>query len=296
MPMKVGILMGGRSKEREVSLDTGAAVLKACKKLNFDIVELKFKNDYKKFKKKMKSCDIIFNALHGGIGENGTIQKWMDDNNIKYTGSKGRSSAICMDKAKSKIMVSRENIKTPEWHILKNKDDNFNFEVPMVVKPNNEGSTFGLSIVENMVDSKIAIQKAFHYNDKVILEKYIKGRELTVTILNNKAYPIIEIQPTHKIYDYECKYSLGMTKYICPANVSLTIENKIKKDTEKIFKLLKCDVYGRVDYILDNKGNYYFLEMNTLPGMTSTSLVPKSVKSTGMPFEILIKKIIELSI
>ena len=296
MPMKVGILMGGFSKERAVSLNTGIAVKRACKKLDYEIIELKFHNNYKRLKKKMKSCDIIFNALHGGIGENGEIQKWMDKNDIKYTGSNAKSSAICMDKAKSKMIVNRNKIKTPKWDIIKTKDDKINFDIPLVVKPNNEGSTFGLTIVEKLSKLEKAIEKAFNDNNKVLIEKYIHGRELTVTALNKKAYPIIEIQPSHKMYDYECKYIDGLTNYICPADINSTLENNIKKDTEKIFELLGCEVYGRADYILDNKGNYYFLEMNTLPGMTSTSLVPKSVKSVGMTFEILIKNIIEISI
>ena len=295
MPMKIGILMGGDSKERNVSLKTGAAVLKACKDLGYEVAELKFFHNYKKFKNIMISCDMIFNALHGGIGENGEIQKWMYDNNIKFTGSNAESSSICMDKSKSKTIVGENNFKTPTWNTLINEDEKFNIELPVVVKPNNEGSTFGLSIVKKISDLNNAIKFAFKDNNSIIIEKYIKGRELTVTILNNKAYPIIEIIPSHNIYDYECKYTEGLTKYICPAKIDIGLENNIKKDTEKIFSLLGCKAYGRADFILDEKGDYYFLEMNTLPGMTGTSLVPKAVKASGMTFKILIKNIIKLS-
>ena len=295
MPMRIGVLMGGDSKERNVSLNTGIAVIKACKDLGYDVLELNFFHNYKKFKIIMKSCDMIFNALHGGIGENGEIQKWMYDNDIKFTGSNAESSYLCMDKSKCKTIVSRSNFRTPSWNILKTEDEKFNIKLPVVVKPNNEGSTFGLTIVEKKTDLNKAIKFAFKDKNSIIIEKYIKGRELTVTILNNKAYPIIEIIPSHNIYDYECKYTEGLTKYICPAEVDAVLENNIKKDTEKIFSLLGCKVYGRADYILDEKGDYYFLEMNTLPGMTGTSLVPKAVKAKGMAFETLIKNIIELS-
>ncbi len=296
MPMKIGILMGGESKERNVSLKTGTAVLKACKDLGYDVVELNFFHNYKKFKILMKSCDIIFNALHGGIGENGEIQKWMFDNDIKFTGSNADSSSTCMDKSKSKTIVGRNNFKTPTWYTLINEDEKFNIELPVVVKPNNEGSTFGLTIVKKISDLNKAIKFAFKDNNSIIIEKYIKGRELTVTILDNKSYPIIEIVPSHNIYDYECKYTEGLTKYICPAKIDIDLENNIKNDTEKIFSLLGCKAYARADFILDEKGDYYFLEMNTLPGMTGTSLVPKAVKANGMTFESLIKNIIELSL
>jgi len=142
---------------------------------------------------------------------------------------------------------------------------------------------------------KPALKKAFVHGKSVIIEKYISGRELTVTVLGGKAYPIVEIQPTHNLYDYECKYTPGMSKYTCPADLPSGLSDQIKHDTEKIFKGLGCEVYGRADYMLANNGQYFFLEMNTLPGMTDTSLVPKSTAVAGLSFEKLVKKIIELS-
>ena len=295
MPMKIGVLMGGNSKEREVSLSSGLAVMNACKKLGYETFELKFLNNYKKFKSIMVSCDMIFNALHGGIGENGEIQKWMNKNNINNTGSSPESSSICMDKSLTKTILFNNQIKTPTWSLLESIDNKFNFDTPLVIKPNSQGSTFGLSIVHQKSEIYNALKRAFLIDKKVIAEKYIKGRELTVTVLDNKAFPIIEIEPSHDLYDYECKYSEGLSNYICPAKINNELTKKIKKDTEKIFKILDCNVYGRADFILDAKGNYYFLEMNTLPGMTNTSLVPKAVKSKGISFEHLIKTIIELS-
>ena len=288
--------MGGYSEEREVSLSTGAEVIRACEILGYNFINMTFNENYKKFKKEMHSCDIIFNALHGGIGENGEIQKWMEQNNIRYTGSGSKSSSICMDKSKTKIIATDIGIRTPAWTVINSNRSNINYDAPFVVKPNNGGSTFGLTIVEKEADLKMAFSKAYQNSEEVIIEKYIKGRELTVTILDYKAYPIIEIKPSHKIYDFECKYTNGLTDYVCPASLENSLAFKIRKDSERLFRVLGCKIYSRADYILDEKGDYYFLEMNTLPGMTPTSLTPKSVQETGMSFEKLIENIIMSSL
>ena len=148
MSLKVGVLMGGFSEEKEVSLSTGSEVIKACKLLGYNTIEMKFNENYKKFKNLMHSCDIVFNALHGGIGENGEIQKWMDKNNIRYTGSGPKSSSICMDKAETKSIAANIGIKTPPWELLKHNCSKVSFNKPYVIKPNNGGSTFGLTIIE----------------------------------------------------------------------------------------------------------------------------------------------------
>ena len=294
--MKVGVLMGGPSEERDVSLTSGKAVLDACKKLGYDATAFKFKNNYKGLKNALKTKNIIFNALHGGIGENGKIQEWLYSNGIRYTGSDAISSALCMKKANTKSIVRSLGIKTPDWELLENIKDKPTLDFPFVVKPNNQGSTVGLNIVFN--DSKIhsAIKEAFKYSNQIMVEKYIDGRELTVPILGSKAYPIVEIEPSNAFYDYDCKYTPGMSKYICPAELDLQLTNAIQRDTELVFNELGCGVYGRADYLIDSSGDHYFLEMNTLPGMTSTSLFPKSVNVGGLSFENLIEKIIELSL
>ena len=244
----------------------------------------------------LQNQDIIFNSLHGGIGENGKIQAWMDKNEIKYTGSGSAASALCMDKARSKDLASVHGVKTAEWESLYTVKDKPTVGLPFVVKPNEQGSTIGLNIVNNESEIETAIQEAFKHGSQIMVEKYIEGRELTVTVLGCEAYPIVEIEPSHKVYDYTCKYTPGMSKYICPAELDDGLTISIKKDTELLFSLLGCKVYARADYLLDNSGNHYFLEMNTLPGMTSTSLVPKSVQSEGVSFQVLIKNIIELSL
>lgn len=296
MSLRVGVLMGGPSEEREVSIATGKAVIKACAENGYIATEFGFTNNYKKHLKKLKTQNIIFNALHGGIGENGKIQAWLDKNNIKYTGSGAIASSLCMDKAASKEIAKRNGIETPDWQLIQKATQKVNISLPFVVKPNDQGSTVGLSIVKNDQFIQSAIDLAFQHGNKVIIEKFISGRELTMPIINEDAYPIVEINPKNNYYDYECKYTPGMSEYSCPADLEQNLVEKIESNTIKLFQKFDCSVYARADYILDKSGVPYFLEMNTLPGMTSTSLVPKSAYARGQSFQKLIRYIIELSL
>ena len=296
MSLRVGVLMGGPSEEREVSIATGKAVIKACAENGYIATEFGFTNNYKKHLKKLKTQNIIFNALHGGIGENGKIQAWLDKNNIKYTGSGAFASSLCMDKAASKEIAKRNGIETPDWQLIQKATQKVKISLPFVVKPNDQGSTVGLSIVKNDQFIQSAIDLAFQHGNKVIIEKFISGRELTMPIINEDAYPIVEINPKNNYYDYECKYTPGMSEYSCPADLEQNLVEKIESNTIKLFQKFDCSVYARADYILDKSGVPYFLEMNTLPGMTSTSLVPKSAYARGQSFQKLIRYIIELSL
>ena len=296
MSLRVGVLMGGPSEEREVSIATGKAVIKACAENGYIATEFGFTNNYKKHLKKLKTQNIIFNALHGGIGENGKIQAWLDKNNIKYTGSGAIASSLCMDKAASKEIAKRNGIETPDWQLIQKATQKVKISLPFVVKPNDQGSTVGLSIVKNDKFIQSAIDLAFQHGNKVIIEKFISGRELTMPIINEDAYPIVEINPKNNYYDYECKYTPGMSEYSCPANLEQSLVEKIESNTIKLFQKFDCSVYARADYILDKSGVPYFLEMNTLPGMTSTSLVPKSAYARGQSFQKLIRYLIELSL
>jgi len=296
MSLRVGVLMGGPSEEREVSIATGQAVIKACAENGYTATKFGFTNNYKKHLKKLKTQNIIFNALHGGIGENGKIQAWLDKNNIKYTGSGAIASSLCMDKAASKEIAKRNGIETPDWQLIQKATKKVKISLPFVVKPNDQGSTVGLSIVKNDQFIQPAIDLAFQHGNKVIIEKFISGRELTMPIINEDAYPIVEINPKNNFYDYECKYTPGMSEYSCPADLEQSLVEKIESNTIKLFQKFDCSVYARADYILDKSGVPYFLEMNTLPGMTSTSLVPKSAYARGQSFQKLIRYIIELSL
>lgn len=288
--------MGGDSEERVVSLSTGNEVLKALKKLGYNTEKILIKDNYKKFLEKFLEQDLVFNALHGGKGEDGEIQQWMDNNNVKYTGSGPTSSALCMDKARSKDFAKVMGVHTPRWQLFSNLNEKIKLPFPFVVKPNNQGSTFGLTVVNKKKELPLAIKKAFKYGEEVIAEEYIKGREVTVPILGESVYPILEIVPSHNLYDFECKYVPGMTKYFCPAKLDDNITSLIKENTQLLFNEFGCNVYARIDYLIGKNGTPYFLEINTLPGMTSTSLLPKSLASVGMNFESLISKIVKLSL
>ena len=295
--MKIGVLMGGNSSEREVSLSSGKAIVNACKKLEHDVKEFDPKEDFNSLSVEIKKVDLVFNALHGGDGENGVISSKLDSLGVKYTGSEEEASAICINKDKSKKIVKKEDYYTPNWVILKKDDsktpDISNLNFPLVVKPNSEGSTIGLSIIQD--ESKLidAIKLARIYDDNVLIETFIAGREITVGVIAEESYPIVEIIPTHELYDYECKYTKGMTNYICPAKIDKKLSKKIKKIGLDIHQLLKCRHYSRVDFRLDENNIPWFLELNTHPGMTETSLLPKSAAAAGIDFNSLINKIIK---
>ena len=294
--MKIGILMGGPSAERNISLKTGKAVAIACCELGHEILELSFRTNYQKFLPLLRSTDLVFNALHGTVGEDGIIQAWLDENNIKYTGSGAFASSLCMNKDKSKNVARSLGLLTPDWEIIHSIDDVISLNTPLVIKPNDQGSTVGLSIVRNINGTSEAINHAMQYSDNIIAEKFVRGREITVTILGEKVLPIVEIRSKHELYDYECKYTPGMSEYICPAELNQYLTIEIQKDTKRLFKALECQVYGRADYLLDKEDKCFFLEMNTLPGMTSTSLVPISAKADGLSFIKLISCILEMSL
>ena len=294
--MIVSVLMGGSSAEREVSIKTGQAVLNACEELGHKTLPVDFYDDYKSTLTTLKSSDIVFNALHGTIGEDGTVQSWLEENNIIFTGSGSFSSELCMDKNKSKKIVRDNGFLTPDWASIRNINELGKVKFPCIVKPNAQGSTFGLSMVKEKNAIHDAINLAFDYDSEVLIENYIKGREITVGILNGEPLPIVEIIPSHSLYDYDCKYSPGMSKYVCPAEIDKILEHKIKNDSLEIFNALKCHGYGRLDFILDKNGIYYFLELNTLPGMTATSLLPIAGKKHGLVFKDLINAIIKISI
>ncbi len=298
--MKVSVLMGGTSSEREVSLKTGKAVINACLELGYETNSVDFNGQYDSILNDLKYSDIVFNALHGTVGEDGIIQSWLDENNINYTGSDSNSSRLCMNKNETKKIVQKNNYLTPGWFTV-DKDMKITDEIiksvkfPCIVKPNAQGSTFGLSMVNNKKGLTQAIELSGKYDNTSLIEEYIIGREITVGILDNKALPIIEIIPDHKLYDYECKYSPGMSQYLCPADIDFNKEKQIKEDSEKIFKLLGCSGYGRLDFLLDRDDRHFFLEINTLPGMTSTSLLPIAADKSGKSFTELIEIILEIS-
>ena len=293
-PNKIAVLMGGPGEEREISLKSGKAILLALEAIGYDVLGITLENTLGDIISDLQSVDLVFLGLHGSIGENGTIQGFLESLGIKYTGSDPLSSAICMDKNISKIIARGSKVNTPDWKIV-TRDQNLsedNSEFPLVTKPNDQGSTVGLTIVHDETELGPALNLAFNYSSSVMVEQFIEGRELTVTLIGGKALPICEVIPSHELYDYECKYSSGMSKYICPAQIDLDLTERIQEITERLFSVLKCRHYSRADFRLDHEDNLWFLEMNTLPGMTDTSLAPMAAKAAGLSFNDLIDRIV----
>ena len=284
--------MGGPGEEKDVSLKSGEAIKKALNHNGYDVTSIILDAKLEKLVKELLSVDLVFLGLHGNIGENGTIQGFLDALGIIYTGSGPLSSAICMDKNISKIIAKNNGIMTPKWKLCDTVIDDAKMNYPVIVKPNGQGSTVGLQIAHNESELKPALEYAFNYDNSVLVEEYIQGRELTVMLIDGKAQPVCEIIPSHEFYDYECKYTAGMSKYICPAEIDDNISNYVKKISENLFDLLKCENYSRADFRMDDQNKFWFLEMNTLPGMTDTSLAPMSALAAGISFNELIDKIV----
>lgn len=291
-PKKIAVLMGGPGEEKDVSLKSGEAIKKALNHNGYDVTSIILDTKLEKLVKELLSVDLVFLGLHGNIGENGTIQGFLDALGIIYTGSGPLSSAICMDKNISKIIAKNNGIMTPKWKLCDTVIDDAKMNYPVIVKPNGQGSTVGLRIAHNERELKPALEYAFNYDNSVLVEEYIQGRELTVMLIDGKAQPVCEIIPSHEFYDYECKYTAGMSKYICPAEIDDNISNYVKKISENLFDLLKCENYSRADFRMDDENKFWFLEMNTLPGMTDTSLAPMSALAAGISFNELIDKIV----
>ena len=307
--MKVCILYGGISSEREVSLNTGKSIYDAISD-DYDIVMHDWDGDYKLMYDVVKKIDLVFIALHGGDGENGTIQKYLESKNIRFTGSSSSASKKAMDKNISKLLCVEYDIPTPNWVMLDNKSnvdgsssiidtylDGFDFKNGVVVKPNSEGSSIGISILKNVTNEELecVVKKVHSISSSAMLETFIDGRELTVSVLDGKTLPIVEIVPKGDYYDYKSKYTKFQSNYIVPANINKKTQELLSEYSLKIHKLIGCGVYSRVDFRLSNDGLVYFLEINTLPGFTDTSLFPKAAEKYALDYRALIKKIIDLS-
>jgi len=293
-PNKIAVLMGGPGEEREISLKSGKAIQLALDDIGYNVLSITMENKLGDIISDLHSVDLVFLGLHGSIGENGTIQGFLESLGVKYTGSDPLSSAICMDKNISKIIARDSKVNTPNWKIV-TRDQTLNednSEFPLVIKPNDQGSTVGLTVVHDESELGPALNLAYNYSSSVMVEQFIEGRELTVTLIGGKALPVCEIIPSHELYDYECKYTSGMSKYVCPADIDLDLTKRVQEITERLFDVLKCRHYSRADFRLDDEDNLWFLEMNTLPGMTDTSLAPMAAKAAGFSFNDLIDCIV----
>lgn len=293
---RVGVLAGGPSNEREISLRSGKAVHNALLEEGIDSIFLDVKKDIRDIIK--NSCiDIAFITLHGRYGEDGTVQKMLEDSGIPYTGSGVKASALALDKAATKKEFFKKRVPTPGYvTIEKGKYDMLDAErlgFPLVVKPHLEGSSIGLSIVHDPALARDAVDRAFEYGEKVILEEYIKGRELTVGVLDDEPLPVIEIVTRNSVYDYDAKYRNTDTQYLVPAKIGKEKFEEARRLGKEAHESLGCRSFSRVDMIMDLSGKIFVLEVNTIPGMTERSLLPKAAEAAGLRFNALCVKILE---
>ena len=292
---KVAVIFGGSSSEKEVSMHTGLAVIEAIKD-TYDVKAINLGDTFNQLHKKLFDIDVVFNALHGGYGENGELQNYFEKYSIKYTGSGPKASKLAMDKNQTKLTAKSIDIPVLDWKIIKKSDkinvDDFSF--PLIIKPNDGGSTIGLYFVDDKIFFSDSVISAFNQSKTLMIEKYFKGREISVPIIDGQVLPIIEIKTPALLYDYESKYQSNKTKYEVPAKINSKLERVISNKALLLYNKIGCKHYSRVDFLLKND-KYYLLEINTLPGLTSTSLLPKSANQIGMSYSKLIKKIIELA-
>ncbi len=324
--INIAVILGGTSPERAVSKSSGKAIYKAVTNLGYNVKLIdpayginqpEKTDDYfsdcdcgvllnQNYIKAINSnlfdnIDLVVIALHGKWGEDGAIQSLLELKGIKYTGSGVLASSLAMDKIRSKIMFTHFGIKTPEWiEVNRNYDINkLNSQIfetikyPCIIKPNDQGSTIGLTKCSSVNDLEEGIKLAAQFSKSILIERFISGREVAIGIINNKILPVLEIIPKHELYDYECKYTDGMSEYIVPAKFDISVLEELSKQTKLAFDSLGCKDYGRVDFRVSEDGTPYCLEVNTLPGMTSHSLVPKMAKAVGIEFEELVEMIID---
>jgi len=330
--MKIAVLLGGASAERDVSLASGLAVVRALRERGHvvhtvdtargyipetgesellpqgvrstppdDLAAVLPPTDLPAIPQ-LRNSDVAFLALHGGIGEDGRLQTLLELHGIPYTGSGPLGSGIAMDKDVSKRLIRDAGIPTAPWRIARAPDFSYDADViedlisfPCIVKPSRQGSSVGLTIVDTAAKLAPAIEDAAAYDSEVMIERFVRGRELTVSIVGDTPLPPVEIRPRKGLYDYEAKYTAGMTEYICPAPLEGELTAQAQLYALRAFRVLKLRGYGRIDFIL--AGDQLFcLEANTLPGMTATSLLPKAAQQAGIPFPDLCERIVELAL
>lgn len=294
---KVAVLLGGKSGEREVSLKSGNAVLTALQRQGVDAQA--FDPAHRNLSE-LSGFDRVFISLHGRFGEDGTMQGLLDLMGIPYTGSGVMASAVGMDKWRTKLLWRASGVVTPDFEMLDGKTDFAqvakHLGLPLFVKPANEGSSIGITKVKTANALPEAYALAAKADPLVIAEKFVGGGEYTVGILDGEALPIIRIVPKNEYYDFEAKYLRNDTEYHCPSGLDAAKEAQIQQEALVAFKVLGCKGWGRVDFLMDEAGKHYFLEVNTSPGMTDHSLVPMAAKVAGMDFDALVLRILAMTL
>lgn len=303
--MKIAVLYGGTSGEREVSLSSGKGIIQALKNNGHEVTGIDFHPERLEEIIQL-NVDLVFIGLHGKFGEDGRVQGLLEMLGLPYVGSGVLASALAMDKAKAKQIFESNNIPvakskvytiTDKTNLLGvEKEVNQVFKVPFVIKPNSEGSTLGLTIVENPEQILDGLKRAATSDDTILIEDFIQGREITVAVLGEKALPIIEIIPKNAYYDYESKYAAGGSEHIVPAPIDAETTKTIQELAVKAHSVLGCKTYSRVDFILTEENQPVILEVNTLPGMTPTSLFPDAAKVIGLDYDSMIETFVKRSV
>ena len=330
MKLRIAVLMGGTSAERDVSLASGIRITEALRKAGHDVVAVdtvagvlsasdeqrllaggvvktvppdtkalvRMNAAMQGTLKSLPQADVLFLALHGGQGEDGTLQALLDLTGVPYTGSGHLASALAMDKDLSKHLFRAAGVPTPDWLMAPATIEEVRaaLGLPVIVKPSKQGSTVGLSIVKKPEELQPAIDAAYEHDDEVMIEQFIAGRELTVGILGDVALPVGEIIAKHEIYDYECKYTPGMAVEEFPAKLSDEETRTVQELARRAFVALKLRGYARIDFRMATDGSFYCLEANTLPGMTQTSLIPQAAAAAGISFPELCDRIVQLAL
>ncbi len=296
----IAVLYGGQSAEREVSLKSGAAVLNAFDQLDQPVIAIDVKTSELITEIKKQGVKHCFIALHGGDGEDGTVQALLKSEGISYTGSDMASSAIAMDKYRTKLIWQAADISTAKFMLVDNKtkwsDVEFALGNKMMIKPANEGSSIGMSVVKDEKSFEQAMVLALQYDSLIIAEKWIEGSEYTVAIVADKAMPMIQLKTNNSFYDYEAKYETNDTEYLLPCGLPKEVEQSIQAEALKAFNVLGCSGWGRIDVMIDEDEQFYFLEANTSPGMTDHSLVPMAAAAADMSFHHLVAHVLNLSL
>lgn len=342
--MRIAVLMGGTSSERDVSLASGLRITAALRKKGHEVVPIDTvrgalspqEEDVMLAGGIMRplppdraelarlgaetlpaavrdlrgtgNIDVVFLALHGGQGEDGTLQALLDLTNVPYTGSGHLASALAMDKDLSKRLFREAGVLTPDW-LMSRVGDGTDWHsaafataaierlgLPLIVKPSKEGSTVGLTLVKSADAIAAAVGEAFRHDDEVMIERFVAGRELTVGILGDRALPVGEIIPKHELYDYECKYTPGMAVEVFPADISDDARIRVQAAALAAFRALKLSGYARIDFRMSEDGEFHCLEANTLPGMTDLSLIPQAAAADGISFPDLCERIVALAL
>ena len=290
----VAVLLGGPGSEREVSLWSGEAVANALKERGAKVILCEVHDAHIDLPDEI---DIAFNVIHGSFGEDGQLQVILEEQGIPYTGEGVKGSMVAFDKILSKRCFVKAGVPTPAFELIR-QGEHPKMKAPYVIKPPQQGSTVGIHIIKEENEEIIseALQDAFQYGKELLVEEYVEGKELTVGILGDSALPVVEIRPHEGVYDYKSKYTKGATDYLVPAPLEASLTEEIQNIALEAHRSLGLSIYSRVDIMLGKDGKIQVLEVNTIPGMTETSLLPKAAAASGLDFSELCAKVIELSL